>query len=173
MLILTVSHPLFYVLIVIMLVGSQLVHVAKDSGGPRSPRGNPSQLLKWGGAAKAGFQLVPNVLFRFQKHLEIDSVDVVILLNLSLHWWGPSSLPFPSPALIAKRMGVSRRTIERRMQALERRGFIKRLPARVLEEGRPKARRIEMSGLVEKLEEAALRGLAQRQFVKRRRLGGF
>lgn len=160
------------VLIVIMPITSQLVHVPRSSGVPRSEQADRSQLTKWGGAARAGFQLVPNVLFRFQRHLEVDSVDVVILLNLSLHWWGPSSLPFPSPGLIAKRMGVSRRTVERRLRALETRGFLKRLPARYVVEGKPKVRSFEMSGLVEKLETAASRGLAQRQFAKRQLLGG-
>jgi len=130
---------------------------------------NETQLAKWGGAAKAGFQVIPNVLFRAQKHLELDSVDIVVLLNISMHWWGASNLPFPSPVIIAQRMNVSRRTIERRLQKLEKRGFLKRLDAMAPKEGKPKVRRFDMGGLVEKLEIAALTGLAQREFVKSRR----
>lgn len=126
-------------------------------------------LKKWGAAGRAGYQLVPNVLFRAQQHLELDSMDVVILLNLSLHWWGPHNLPFPSPQIIANRMAVNRRTIERRLDVLERKGLIKRLKPVAAAEGKPKVRKFELTGLVERLEKAALQGLAQRDFVKRQK----
>lgn len=128
-----------------------------------------SQLKKWGVAGRAGFQVVPNVLFRAQQYLGLDSTDVVILLNLSLHWWGPHNLPFPSPALISQRIGVTRRTIERRLEVLERKGFIKRLKPSAPAEGKPKVRKFELTGLVEKLEAAAQEGLSQREFVKRQK----
>lgn len=48
---------------------------------------------KWGSALNAGFQVVPNVLLRAQSRLNLDAVDVVILLNLNLHWWQKDSLP--------------------------------------------------------------------------------
>jgi DNA-binding MarR family transcriptional regulator len=118
---------------------------------------------RWGRAIRAGFQVLPNVLFRAQQHLELDSSDVVILANLAMHWWGPNTLPFPSPTIIARRMGVSRRTVERRLEGLEKRGFIKRLPAE-----RGAKRRYDLSGMVQKLESAALVGIAQREFAKQR-----
>jgi DNA-binding transcriptional ArsR family regulator len=133
-------------------------------------RSTPSQLDKWGQAGLAGFQLIPNVLFRAQTHLEIDSVDVVILLNLSLHWWGPSKLPFLSPSRIARRMGLSRRTVERRLESLERRGFVKRLPAEELKEGGAPVRMFEMDGFVKKLEGAAETVIALRDYFKGKRI---
>jgi hypothetical protein len=36
----------------------------------------------------------------------LDSIDVVILLNITLHWWEMSDLPHPRPSTIAKRMGI-------------------------------------------------------------------
>lgn len=130
---------------------------------------NDWQLVKWGVAGRAGYQLVPNVLFRAQQYLGLDSTDVVILLNLSLHWWAPDNLPFPSPGIISQRMGVTRRTIERRLEVLERKGLIKRLKPSAPAEGKPKVRKFELTGLVGKLENAALQGLSQREFVKRRK----
>ena len=127
------------------------------------------QLEKWGISGRAGYQLVPNVLFRAQQYLGLDATDVVILLNLSLHWWAPDNLPFPSPGIISQRMGVSRRTIERRLEGLERSGLIKRLKPWAPAEGKPKVRKFELTGLVKKLESAALLGLSQREFVKRRK----
>ena len=151
-----------------MMTGNELVHVPSASSTAMVPEQVPvSQLAKWGDAGRAGFQVIPNVLFRAQKHLGVDCVDILILLNLSLHWWGPYSLPYPSPALIAERMNVSKRTIERRLQTLEKSGFIKRLPAKAPQEGKPKVRSFEMSGLVAKLEEAALVGLVQREYRRR------
>ena len=152
--------------------GAQLVHVPKEQNHARSEQVDGFQLTKWGIAGRAGYQLVPNVLLRAQKHLEIDAVDVVILLNLSLHWWGPFNPPFPSPARISERMGVSRRTVERRLETLEKRGFLKRLPPTAPAEGKPKVRSFELSGLVEKLENAAMTGLVQREFFKSQRRGG-
>ena len=150
-----------------MVDSAQLVHVPQRSQALTiAGEHTDSQLKKWGIATKAGFQVVPNVLFRAQQHLGIDCVDVVILLNLSLHWWGSENLPFPTPALMAQRMGISKRTIERRIQNLQKRGFINRLPARALADGKPKVRKFDLSGLVEKLESAALVGLAKRQFAK-------
>lgn len=151
------------------LLSAKLANV----GQPTSVAGpDDAQLRKWGLAGRAGFQVIPNVLFRAQKELEIDPIDVVILLNLTLHWWGPENLPFPSPALISQRMGISRRTVERRLGELERKGLIKRLKASAPAEGKPKVRKFELAGLVKRLETAALTGLAQREFVKRRKQQG-
>src|ERR1019366_4860995 len=67
---------------------------------------------KWGSALDAGFQVVPSVLVKAQSRLGLDAVDCMILLNLNLRWWQRDRLPYPPPALIAQRMGVSRRTVE-------------------------------------------------------------
>ena len=114
---------------------------------------------KWGSALDAGFQSIPNVLIQAQSKLKLDSVDIVIILNLNLHWWEKSSLPYPPPALIARRMGVSRRTIERRIFRLQKEGWLKRLSAGS-EQG---IRKYDLSGLVERLQQAAVKGLNQRE----------
>jgi hypothetical protein len=152
-----------------MEIAGKLVRVPPASDTPMA-LADTSQLAKWGDAALAGYQIVPNVLLRAQKHLEIDCVDVVILLNLSLHWWGPNNLPYPSPVILADRINISKRTIERRLQDLEKKGFIKRLPPRAPQEGKPKVRSFEMKGFVEKLEIAAHMGLTQRQYAKERKV---
>jgi hypothetical protein len=157
----------FFDTIYVVHSDEQLVHIPKTAITPSSSQHEDFQLRKWGGAEKAGFQLVPNVIFRAQKHLGLDSVDVVILLNLTLHWWSAASLPFPSPALIANRMGLSKRTIERRIKALEKRKFLKRLRSEVNDDGEPLRRRYELNGFIEQLDVAASVGLTQRNFLKR------
>src|SRR6266436_3610487 len=81
---------------------------------------------KWGEALDAGFQVIPNVLIRAQSRLGLDALDVVVLLNLTAHWWTKEARPFISAAHIAKRMNVSTRTVERHLKKLEGRDFIKR-----------------------------------------------
>ena len=109
-----------------------------------SKKGKDDQLRKWGSSVQSGYQLVPNVLFRAQSRLSLDATDVVVLLNLSLHWWGADRLPFPPPAVIANRMGVSRRTVERRLERLEREGFLKRVPAEGGEQRRCSATEVSL-----------------------------
>jgi len=118
---------------------------------------------KWGSALIAGFQVIPSVLIKAQSRLNLDAVDCMILLNLNLHWWQKDNLPYPPPALIARRMGVSRRTIERRLFRLQKAGWVKRLPADG-RDGQPKVRRYDLSGMVQRLQEAAIIGVNQREY---------
>ena len=133
---------------------------ARERGG--LPEAN-SITRKWGSALNAGFQVVPNVLLRAQSRLNLDAVDVVILLNLNLHWWTEDRLPYPPPTLIAARMGVSRRTVERRILRMQKEGWLERLPAEGNKEKR-KIRKYDLSGLVERLKEAAVIGVSQRNY---------
>lgn len=86
------------------------------------PRGS----AKWGDARLAGFQAVPDVLFIKQQALGLDPLDVVVLLNLTLFWWFRDQPPFPRSNIIAQRMGVSARTVQRVFKKLERLGYIRR-----------------------------------------------
>lgn len=139
--------------------GRRILH--QDSVGERSALRD-----KWGSALNAGFQVIPNVLFKAQSKLSLDAVDCIILLNLNLHWWEKDKLPYPRPALIARRMGVSRRTIERRLFRLEKAGWLKRLPADA-SDGQPKARKYDLSGTVQRLQQAAIIGVNQREYRRR------
>ena len=120
-------------------------------------------LEKWGTALLGGFQSVPNVLVKNQGRLELDSVDVVILLHLNLHWWDKDRLPYPSPAMIATRMGVSRRTVERGIFKMEKAGLLKRLRGEG-RQGKLRVRRYDLSGLVQKLQEFALVDVNRREY---------
>jgi predicted transcriptional regulator len=66
----------------------------------------------------------PYVLLLNQKRLGLNSEDVNVLLNLFAHWHSPDRMPFPRTRTIAKRMGVSERTVHRVMKRLIDRGFI-------------------------------------------------
>ena len=55
---------------------------------------------KWGAAALGGFQTVPDLLLRHQNTLKITSAEMVVLLNVLMHWWYRDQMPFPRPTTI-------------------------------------------------------------------------
>jgi hypothetical protein len=109
---------------------------------------------KWGDEVfDSGYQMFPDVLLRCQRFLNIEAMDLLILMNITMHWWEYDDLPFPRPSTIARRIGVSTRTVERRIADMQDRGLLVRLPSQNLN-GRT-VRRYDLSGLVQKLRKYA------------------
>ncbi|MDE0001159.1 MAG: helix-turn-helix domain-containing protein [Rhodospirillaceae bacterium] len=81
---------------------------------------------KYRDAAVAGFQAVPNVLLKHQDSLGLSTTDLVVLLNVLMHWWYPEQKPFPRSTTIAKRMGLSQRAVQRALQQLQERELLVR-----------------------------------------------
>jgi hypothetical protein len=117
---------------------------------------------KWGSALDAGFQIVPNVLIRAQSKLGLDALDLAILLNINLHWWTPHDLPYPRTSMIANRVGVSVRTVERRLEQMQEAGLIVRHPPEKTKDGLS-VRRFDLHGLVERLQAFAQANLEMRR----------
>lgn len=109
---------------------------------------------KWGDALGSGFQVIPNILLRSQKALGLKTTDIVVLLNLTAHWWTKEDRPYISPSNIAKRIDVSTRTVERHLKSLEKKGFLKRCKA-LRKDGGIYIRHYDLQPLVKKLEEAS------------------
>jgi hypothetical protein len=123
---------------------------------------------KWAYALDAGFQIIPDALFRCQKILGLKPLDVVILLNITIHWWAKEDLPHPRPSVIANRTGVTTRTVERRLIWLQENGFLNRLPS-VTKKGRA-VRKFDLSGLVAKLQAVSAENLKLRRSRGGRRI---
>lgn len=83
---------------------------------------------KWGEAARGGFQAVPDILLKGQKQLGLNSTELVVLLNVLMHWWYRDQKPFPRSTTIAKRMGSDVRTVQRALAKLEELELIERRP---------------------------------------------
>ena len=84
---------------------------------------------KWGKPLmEAGWTLLPNAVLVRQAALGLTSTDMNILLHLMAYWWKEAELPHPSKVTLAKSIGVTARTVQRRIASLERSGFIKRVP---------------------------------------------
>ena len=56
---------------------------------------------KWGEAGKGGFQLLPDILFKKQVELGLSPTDMLVLMNLTMHWWYAHQRPFPPTSTIA------------------------------------------------------------------------
>jgi len=83
---------------------------------------------KWGeavsGGGLTGFLALPDVLIRSQKRLGLSSTEMMVLINILMHWWHPDRKPFPGNYSIAKRMNVSRRTVQRAINKLKEKRLI-------------------------------------------------
>lgn len=82
---------------------------------------------KWGEeTAKHGWVAVPTTLFFAQQTLGINALELNVLLNLIMHWWNKEKSPYPSQAAIARRMGVSVRTVQRTLDDLVEKQLIEK-----------------------------------------------
>ncbi|WP_434056202.1 helix-turn-helix domain-containing protein [Roseibium sp.] len=81
---------------------------------------------KWKEAGEAGFQVLPDLLLKKQSELGLSATDLVVLINVTMHWWYREQRPFPRTTTIASRMGVDNRTVQRSMKKLTQLGLMKR-----------------------------------------------
>lgn len=128
----------------------------------------PGGSSKWGDAARAGFQTVPDALLVKQAELGLDPTDIVVLLNLTSYWWFRDMPPFPRTNVVAKRMGVTPRTVQRSMKKLENRGYIRR--GHYLTETGETMPAVFFDGLVGKLLSVARSDVALAMRMERRNL---
>lgn len=104
---------------------------------------------KWGEAARGGFQLLPDVLLKSQAVLGLSAAEMVVLINLTMHWWYPDQHPYPRSTTIAQRMGVDVRTVQRALARLAELDLIERVK---VADGAADSAQINLSGLVSKLD---------------------
>ena len=80
---------------------------------------------KWGARSSSlGWVAIPTLLLFSQKELKITSAEMNVLLNLIVHWWDKSEIPFPSQAAIVYRTGLSLKTVQRALISLEKKKLI-------------------------------------------------
>ncbi len=115
---------------------------------PHDPQ-NARAFAKWEHAALAGFQIVPSVLLKYQTRLELSPTDILVLLNILSFWWYSDEPPFPKVSTIAKRMGVTTRTVQRSIEKLTAQALIRR--ARKTRPNGDAVEVIDLTGLVTRL----------------------
>jgi len=84
----------------------------------------------------AGFVGFPSAVIRYQDQLRLSSVELNVLLQIADHWWTPERLPFPSKGLIAQRMRIRPRSVQRVVARLEARGLIERVKRNYMHGGK-------------------------------------
>ena len=93
------------------------------------PQSEPE--AKWGDALIAGFQVMPDALIRGQHLLKLNATDMVVIANLNQAWWFEQNMPFLQPNTIAKRMGVSERSVQRSLSRLRKLGYLDQVRQRL------------------------------------------
>jgi DNA-binding transcriptional regulator YhcF (GntR family) len=109
---------------------------------------------------RAGWTVLPNVLFENQSNLGLDPLDVNILLHIASYWWEPEGKPHPSKVTIANAINVNPRTVQRRIAAMEKAKYIRRQQRRIKGEG-SKSNIYHLDGLIE-----AAKPFAQEKYEK-------
>lgn len=93
---------------------------------PKAEREHQSR-KKWGADVWAiGYTQIPSLLLRAQNRLGLSSAQLNVLLHLCEHWWSADRRPYPSKGVIANRMGIDPKQVQRILSDLEKRGYIKR-----------------------------------------------
>jgi DnaD N-terminal domain len=98
-----------------------------------------------------GFTIVPNLLLSEQDRLGLSSPQCLLLIQLATYWWESDKNPFPSKALLAKRMGLSERQVQRHVSELIRGGFLRRQREEIKGRSGRRLSSYDLSGLVRKL----------------------
>ena len=83
---------------------------------------------KWDYVTDPGFLTIPYVLLLHQADLKISSEHLNVLLNVIAHWHSNGRMPYPRTTTIAKRMGISPRSVQRSLSWLIKNGFLAKVP---------------------------------------------
>jgi DNA-binding MarR family transcriptional regulator len=126
----------------------------KKSQEPALANENEHKLVrKWGKLnMRAGFVGFPSAVIQFQDQLRLSSSELNVLIQIADFWWDPERHPYPSKGLIAKRMQMKPRSIQRIIAQLESRKLIARI-ARNYQEGGNKSNEYRLTGLARAAEQ--------------------
>jgi hypothetical protein len=105
---------------------------------------------KWGKAVMAhGYCILPSILLQAQGRLGVNAQEMVVLLQLAEHWWRADSKVFPKKEVIAQRVGLSTRQVQRHIQRLEELKLVERKDR--YRSGLRTSNEYDLAGLVAKL----------------------
>jgi predicted transcriptional regulator len=75
---------------------------------------------------KHGYAGIPSILIQAQQRLGINSMQMNIIIQLLDSWFDPGRKPFPTKRVLANRIGVTEKTIQINVRALEKAGLVRR-----------------------------------------------
>lgn len=111
---------------------------------------------------QAGWNALPSIIIEKQEALGLDAIDMNIIVHLSNYWWNAERLPQPSVATIAKAIGVTERTVQKRITALVGLGLMSRQERRKTRFGSA-TNLYGFEGLIEAAKPYAVEKIAQRE----------
>jgi DNA-binding MarR family transcriptional regulator len=115
--------------------------VVEVAGFAKKRRRRPED--KWTkGLISLGFCTIPSILMWAQGRLELTTEQFTVILQLGDFWWDAGEPPFPTKEMLAGRMGMGTRQVQRHLTALEKKKLIRRNQI---------ANGYDMSSLVKKL----------------------
>lgn len=110
---------------------------------------------KWGpDVMKLGFSIVPSLLFKAQHRLGLSTTQLAVLLQIMDHWWDSDRNPWPSKGLLATKLGMHARQVQRVIAQLEERGYVSRI-VRSTHAGGKLSNEYDLSGLAAALKKFA------------------
>ena len=115
------------------------------------------------------FCILPSLLLHAQARLKISPTQLAILMHLIDFWWDADRKPFPRKAVLAERVGLSARQVQRQIAELEEMGYVRRRERRSTVKGKI-SNEYDMSGLVARLKELAPEFRAADEEAKKKRL---
>jgi DNA-binding HxlR family transcriptional regulator len=111
---------------------------------------------------EAGVTVVPRVLLTGLAELKLKPMEAIVLLQLIACWGKSGPHPFPKRALLQKWTGCDKRTLDRTIASLVKKGFIEK-GARKNHRGRQTSNEYNLSGLVEKLKPLGRKAINDRK----------
>lgn len=95
---------------------------------PKDPKKKPSSTERiWGKSVYGhGYTGIPSILIQGQRRLGITPTQMNIIIQLLDYWREPSRKPFPTKKELADRLGLTDKTIQNNIRALEKAGLIRR-----------------------------------------------
>ncbi len=126
---------------------------------------------KWGREVMdaRNFCIFPSLLLHAQARLKVSPTQLAILMHLIDFWWDADRNPFPRKALLAERVDLSARQVQRQIAELEAMGYVRRRERRSAVKGKM-SNEYDMSGLVARLKEIAPEFKAADDEARKRRL---
>ncbi len=137
---------------------------------PTIRKTNKASAEKWGQAViELGFCLVPSLLLRAQRRLNLNPTQLAVLLQLCDFWWEKERKPFPSKETLSQRLSLSERQVQRYIAELEQEGLVARIERRASNGGKL-SNTYDLSGLVKRLQklEPEFREVEEANKAKRR-----
>ena len=98
----------------------------------------------------SGWTAFPSIILEKQHALGITALDINIILYLATYWWEAENKPHPTKSTIAQTLGVTPRTIQRRIAGLEAIGLIKREYRKDKDKGN-KSNKYHFDGLIKEM----------------------